>query len=65
MFLQEPTLNADRAALVMPFYLKGVAKIWYDSLSNRLTTYFFFLVIPGQLRGLFLVKVEKYNRDIS
>ena len=32
-YCQYHNLNADRAALAMPFHLKGVAKIWFDSLQ--------------------------------
>lgn len=33
-YCQYHNLNADRAALSMPFHLKGVAKIWFDSLQD-------------------------------
>ena len=27
-------MNGDRAAMALPFYLRGIAKTWFDSLSE-------------------------------
>ena len=53
-------LNADRTALSMPFHLKGVAKIWFDSLQAATQTSL------RLLREAFIARFKPQNNiDIS
>ena len=59
-YCQYHNLNADRAALSMPFHLKGVAKIWFDSLQAATQTSL------RLLREAFIARFKPTNNiDIS
>ena len=59
-YCQYHNLNADRAALSMPFHLKGVAKIWFDSLQDATQSSF------RLLREAFIARFKPQNNiDIT